>query len=239
MKPQTLMKLLMLAVAVASCWMGPQQAVAQPQGANVRVLEHVSYGVEAPQAQMLNAYLVQRDTPTAAFIQIASGGWNSAPPQKANPRTVQTLSRRRHLGHRRRPSAHRQRHPLARPRQRHRPGDPVRAGHAGEWGIDPNRIAVKGRSSGGHLALMVGFGPDRANRTSADPVERQSSRPNCIVAGAAPTDLVAADERTPEGLGPPSALVDDDDSPGRRHTGRDLDETSCSRNSNPSRPSST
>ena len=60
----------------------------------------------------------------------------------------------------------------------------------GEWGIDPNRIAVKGRSSGGHLALMAGFGPDRANPGSADPVERQSSRPNCIVAGAAPTDLV-------------------------------------------------
>ena len=49
---------------------------------------------------------------------------------------------------------------------------------------------MKGRSSGGHLALMVGFGPDRANPRSADPVERQSSRPNCIVAGAAPTDLV-------------------------------------------------
>jgi hypothetical protein len=50
----------------------------------VRVLEHISYGTQAPQAQVLNAYLVQRPTPTAATIQILSGGWNSAPPQRAN-----------------------------------------------------------------------------------------------------------------------------------------------------------
>jgi acetyl esterase/lipase len=60
---------------------------------------------------------------------------------------------------------------------------------ATDWGIDPDRLAVKGRSSGGHVALMAGFGPDRAKPGSPDPVERQSSRPDCIIAGSAPTDL--------------------------------------------------
>ncbi len=39
----------------------PAQAdrrAARLQEGNVRVLEHVSYGIEAPQAQVLNAYLV-------------------------------------------------------------------------------------------------------------------------------------------------------------------------------------
>ena len=93
---------------------------------------------------------------------------------------------------------------------------------AGEWGIDPNRIAVKGRSSGGHLALMAGFGPDRVKPGSADPVERQSSRPNCIVAGAAPTDLVLQMSELLKDSDRQAYLWATDDSPGRRHARRDL-----------------
>ena len=60
---------------------------------------------------------------------------------------------------------------------------------ASQWNIDPKRIALKGRSSGGHVALMVGFGPDPAKRNSDDEIERQLSRPTCVLAGSAPTDL--------------------------------------------------
>jgi acetyl esterase/lipase len=168
----------------------PNIAAAQPQGAKVRVLEHISYGIEAPQAQVLNAYLVERETPTAVIIQILSGGWNSAPPQKA---VVEPFKPYLDAGISVIVAAHR---PIGKDIHWPAPGDDVARAiqfvrdRAGDWGIDRNRIAAKGRSSGGHLALMVGFGPDRANPGSADPVERQSSRPNCIVAGAAPTDLV-------------------------------------------------
>jgi acetyl esterase/lipase len=168
----------------------PSTAATQPQGANVRVLEQISYGTEAPQAQMLNAYLVHRETPTAAIIQILSGGWNSSPPRNAN---IEPFKPYLDAGISVIVVAHR---PIGKDIHWPAPCDDVARAiqfvrdRAGEWGIDPNRIAVKGRSSGGHLALMVGFGPDRANRAGADPVERQSSKPNCIVAGAAPTDLV-------------------------------------------------
>jgi acetyl esterase/lipase len=163
---------------------------AKSEAPDVRILERVSYGREAPQAQMLSAYLVQRDQPTAAIVQIVSGGWNSSPPQKSNPEPFKPYL---DAGISVIVVAHR---PIGKDIHWPAPGDDVARAiqfvrdRASEWGIDPNRIAVKGRSSGGHLALMAGFGPDRANRASADPVERQSSRPNCIVAGAAPTDLV-------------------------------------------------
>jgi hypothetical protein len=88
MSSTSMLKLLLLALA-ALCWIRPPQVMAQPQGGNVRVLEHVSYGIEAPQAQVLNAYLAQEKAPTEAIIQIVSGSWNSAPPQRASVQPFQ------------------------------------------------------------------------------------------------------------------------------------------------------
>jgi len=49
---------------------------------------------------------------------------------------------------------------------------------AAQWKIDPKRVGVIGSSAGGHLAstLMTHF--DLGNPDAADPVDRQSSRPN-------------------------------------------------------------
>jgi len=53
----------------------------------------------------------------------------------------------------------------------------VRA-RAAEWNIDPKRVGIMGSSAGGHLAstLMTHF--DAGQPEAADPVERQSSRPD-------------------------------------------------------------
>ena len=51
---------------------------------------------------------------------------------------------------------------------------------AEEWNIDPQRIVVTGESAGGCSSLLVALHDDVANPSSADPVERFSSR----VAGA-------------------------------------------------------
>ncbi len=56
----------------------------------------------------------------------------------------------------------------------------VRA-HAKEWGVDPARIGIMGFSAGGEQAARVVLNFDGGNPVAADPVERQSSRPDVAV----------------------------------------------------------
>ncbi|MDA1277115.1 MAG: alpha/beta hydrolase [Verrucomicrobia bacterium] len=49
---------------------------------------------------------------------------------------------------------------------------------AGGWEIDPHRIGIMGSSAGGHLASTLLTHFDFGKSDSADPIERQSSRPD-------------------------------------------------------------
>ena len=62
-------------------------------------------------------------------------------------------------------------------------GDAARAvrlvrAKAADWKVDPKRVGIMGSSAGGHLASTLLTHFDAGNATSADPVERQSSRPD-------------------------------------------------------------
>jgi acetyl esterase/lipase len=61
--------------------------------------------------------------------------------------------------------------------------------HAGEYGVDPNRIGVFGSSAGGQLALLLGTTADAGDPSSSDAVLRESSRVAAVVAYFPPTDL--------------------------------------------------
>jgi acetyl esterase/lipase len=52
---------------------------------------------------------------------------------------------------------------------------------AAEWGIDPKKIGIMGFSAGGHLASTVGTHFDAGNPKAADPVDRESCRPDFMV----------------------------------------------------------
>ena len=56
----------------------------------------------------------------------------------------------------------------------------VRA-HASEFGIQTNRIGIMGFSAGGHLAATAGTHYDAGDKSSADPIQQQSSRPDFLV----------------------------------------------------------
>lgn len=49
---------------------------------------------------------------------------------------------------------------------------------AADWSIDPKRIGIMGSSAGGHLASTLLTHFDSGNPHAADPIERQSSRPD-------------------------------------------------------------
>ena len=49
---------------------------------------------------------------------------------------------------------------------------------AAEWNVDPHRLGIIGFSAGGHLASSAGTHFDAGNASSADPIERASSRPD-------------------------------------------------------------
>ena len=52
---------------------------------------------------------------------------------------------------------------------------------ASEYGIDSHRIGIWGFSAGGHLASSVGTHFDQGRPDSADPIERESSRPDFMI----------------------------------------------------------
>jgi acetyl esterase len=59
--------------------------------------------------------------------------------------------------------------------------------NAGQWGIDPELIAAKGRSAGGNLSIWLAVYDDLADPDNQDPVLRHSSRLTTIIAKNAQT----------------------------------------------------
>jgi acetyl esterase/lipase len=62
--------------------------------------------------------------------------------------------------------------------------------NAKEYHIDPDRLGITGASAGGHLALMQGCAGKDGNPKAADPVDRESSRVQAVVAVYPPTDFL-------------------------------------------------
>jgi endo-1,4-beta-xylanase len=56
----------------------------------------------------------------------------------------------------------------------------VRA-HAKEWGVDPKKVGIMGFSAGGEQAAWATLKFDNGDPSAADPVERESSRPDFVV----------------------------------------------------------
>lgn len=60
---------------------------------------------------------------------------------------------------------------------------------AGEWRVDPQRIAITGASAGGCTALWIACHDDLADPDSEDPVERESTRVLGVAVVAAQTSI--------------------------------------------------
>ena len=67
--------------------------------------------------------------------------------------------------------------------------------NASRYGIRADRLGALGGSSGGHLVSMLGTLDGKGDPAASDPVERESSKVQCVVAFYPPTDLAKIDTR--------------------------------------------
>ncbi|MBO0799052.1 MAG: TIM barrel protein, partial [Blastocatellia bacterium] len=71
---------------------------------------------------------------------------------------------------------------------------------AREWNINPGRVGILGFSAGGALAALADIRFDRGNPGAADPIDRQSCRPDfvgLVYAGWSPMDITAPKDAAP------------------------------------------
>ena len=145
----------------------------------------VSYGPH--KAQAVDVYLPKSDQPTPAMIQIHGGGWRAGSKQHVPSFLKQAVSE----GWLAVVSVeYRFTNVAVHPAQTN---DCLRAiqfvrSKAKEWNIDPTRIGATGGSAGGHLTMFVATHDDLADPDAEDPVARQSSRVQCAVPFAGPSD---------------------------------------------------
>jgi acetyl esterase/lipase len=75
----------------------------------------------------------------------------------------------------------------------------VRA-NAKEWGVDPKKVGILGFSAGGALAALADIRFDHGKPDAADPIDRQSCRPDfvgLVYAGWQPMDITAPKDAAP------------------------------------------
>lgn len=62
--------------------------------------------------------------------------------------------------------------------------------HAGDYGVDPDRLGITGASSGGYLSLTIGTTGGPGDAKAKDPIDRASSQVQAVACFFPPADLV-------------------------------------------------
>ncbi len=163
--------------------------------AEARVDKNVVYGMYSGLALLMDIYYAERPN-GYGVVFIMGSGWHmplaysggALKDAAANNTFLKTLVEAGYtvftINHR---AAPRFRHPAA-------TEDAQRAvrfvrHNAKQYGINPDRIGGVGGSSGGHLVSMLGTLDGKGDPEDPDPINRESSRLQCVVAAAAPSDL--------------------------------------------------
>jgi endo-1,4-beta-xylanase len=84
---------------------------------------------------------------------------------------------------------------------------------AGEWRVRPDRVGIIGFSAGGVVSLLAAAHHDPGAPKAADPIERQSSRPDFFALIYAGTDAVSRNHGWSRETTPPAFLLCTSDDP--------------------------
>jgi acetyl esterase/lipase len=163
--------------------------------------ERVVSGVHRPS---LTVYLPSKDTATGAAVIIAPGGghrelWTDHEGHNVakwlSARGVAALVLKYRLAREKESTYTVEGHALADTQRAIR----VAGSRATEWGIDPERIGVMGFSAGGELAALASVRYTVPMESTADPVERQSSKPafQALIYPAIPRDMPLSKDTPP------------------------------------------
>jgi acetyl esterase/lipase len=158
--------------------------------ADLKTIHPISYASDSPDSQVVSGLVLDQATPSPAVVFLNSGGWNSGP-QEHEVKGNRDSKAFNEAGFSTFFVSHRSLYIAPWPAQIQDVRRAVKfiRSKASEWNIDPDRIAINGRSSGGHLAMMTGFLPEPGDPTSSDPVECYSSEVQAIINGSGPADL--------------------------------------------------
>lgn len=163
----------------------------QPTDGTTRKLD-ITYSVRGDQALKLDVFMpapqVQDSSP--AVLLIHGGGWRKGDKSKEHNKAI-WLANRGFVA-----IAVQYRladdHPFPAALLDCREAVRFVRGHAGEYGIDPERVAIVGGSAGAHLAALLATTPDQAafNRAieSENDVEQTSTSVDAAIVIAGPTD---------------------------------------------------
>lgn len=146
----------------------------------------VKYG---PHSQnVIDFYKAESDTPTPVAVFIHGGGFRGGSKRGVNAGTLRELLdagisvaavEYRFISHAPLPAAH---HDSLRALQFIR-------SRAREWNIDKARVGAFGGSAGAQICMWLAFHDEMADPSSSDPVERESSRLNCVATNGGQTTM--------------------------------------------------
>lgn len=62
--------------------------------------------------------------------------------------------------------------------------------HAGDYGVDPEKLGLTGASAGGHLALLISLQPQPAQADAKNPLDRNDTSVHAVAVFFPPTDFL-------------------------------------------------
>lgn len=136
-------------------------------------------GEDAEDKPVLRPFLISGDDPVSAVIVCPGGAYSHRARHEADPvaRWLNSLGISAFvLEYRVAPYQHPQ--PLNDARRAIR----MVRHHAPQWLIRPDRVGILGFSAGGHLAATAATWFDLGDASATDPIDRQSSRPDLLIA---------------------------------------------------------
>lgn len=161
--------------------------------------EDVIYGRKFGTALTMDVFTPKEKANGAAVVFVVSGGWFSAH-EAINRNWVDVFTKR---GYTVFAVVHGSQPKFTIPEillDMHRAIRFIRS-HAGDYGIDGNRIGITGGSAGGHLSLMQGMAGDTGDAKAKDALNRVSSRVQAVACLYPPTDFLNYGENGKDAIG--------------------------------------